>query len=233
MMAWRHCYMYSTLESHQSRILITIRPFLKDNDGLTPLLHPMAYINYAHVQVASPSLRTPALKVQVWRCCNIESHPIMSKSVLPPAFPFTLYLVSPAIWEQSTVFTNLCATDYVEGPIGSAVSRTVISCRKGRCMGDLSLAWDTNSSEASNKDGWARSDNDETDATDHAATFPTVAKRCSSRSGSGEVIPLAEMNIANLWIAGSELTLGHNRTCKHSIYVIQVYKTSSQYCFQA
>lgn len=116
---------------------------------------------------------------------------------------------------------------------GGAVSRTVISRRKDRRMGDLPLAWDANSSEASNEDGWARSDNDETDVTDHAATFPAVAKRRGSRSGSGEIIPLAKRNVANLRIAGSELTLEHNQTRKHPIYVIQVRRTPSQCCFQA
>jgi len=194
----------------------------------------MAYINYAHVQATSPSLhcfRTPASKG-----VTMSQHRITSDNEqIGASTSLPLRSISrksrPAIWDQSTGFTKLCATDCVEGRTGSAVSRTVISRRKGRHMGDLPLAWDANSSEASNEDGWARSDNDETDATDHAATFPTVAKRRSSRSGSGEVIPLAEMNIANLRIAGSELTLEHSRTRKHSIYVIQVRRTPSQYCF--
>lgn len=53
-------------------------------------------------------------------------------------------------------------------------------------MGDLPLAGDANPSEADDEDGWAKSDNDETDwSADHATAFPTLAKRRSSHSQSG------------------------------------------------
>ena len=91
-------------------------------------------------------------------------------------------------------------------------------------MADPTHAGDASQSEAlaDDEDGWAKSSTDETDSyLDHAATLATLAKRRSSRSGSGDVVPLAEMNVANLrWIAGSEHISEHDRTRKHSAYVI-------------
>jgi hypothetical protein len=92
---------------------------------------------------------------------------------------------------------------YVGERTGSPVSRTVIGRHKGpsRRMAESPHAGDANQSEADDEDGWAKSSTDETDSyMDHAPTlaFPTPAKRRSSRSGSGKVVPLAEMNVANL-----------------------------------
>jgi hypothetical protein len=91
-------------------------------------------------------------------------------------------------------------------------------------MAESPHAGGANQSEADDEDGWAKSSTDETDSyVDHAATlaFPTLAKRRSSHSGSGKVVPLAEMNVANLcWMAGSEHISEHDRTRKHSAYVI-------------